>query len=141
MAGDRRSQAGGSATRRRAVLNSFGLAAPQLLTGPAPANAAQSCDGKAATVDDHPGKIVGEGGNDSICGADALTGNGGNDVVKGGAGDEELEGGADDEFRGGASEDDLVGEAGQDDLAGGGGADFCAEDGQILTACDLAQAP
>ncbi len=106
------------------------------IVGAAPASAARSCHGQAATIvgtrggDDLRGTsgddvIVGLGGDDVIRGQggnDVLCGSSGADRLLGGGGLDSLDGGDDDdEVNGGGGADVVFGDDGTDALDGGGG--------------------
>jgi Ca2+-binding RTX toxin-like protein len=96
---------------------------------------------EGGTGDDH---LVGDLGDDTLDGGDGedyLLGDvWGTDGTEGG--DDVLHGGDnDDELYGNDGNDDLFGEGGTDELDGGAGTDFCAQNGNILTACDKTFAP
>ena len=105
-----------------------------------PAEGAQECFGKTATINDNSGQITGTNGNDVIIGdngANDIDGKGGtdricsrdgNDVIEangklfadGGEGDDEINGtDSADDLRGGVGEDTLYGNGAKDVLKGG----------------------
>lgn len=87
----------------------------------APATAAESCDGKRATIEGTPG-------NDTLTGTpedDVIAGVAGDDSINALAGDDRVCGGdGDDVIRGGLDDDRLFGDDGVDGIHGGEGDDL-----------------